>query len=54
MMSMDLLAHLTVIRDPRIDHNKKYDLPERLLVAVCAAISGAQRGQDIVEFAETK
>ncbi len=53
-MSMDLLEHLTVIRDLRIDRNRKYDLSEMLFVAVRAPISGAQGGSDIVEFAETK
>ena len=43
-----------MIRDARIDHNKKHDLSEMLFVAVCAAISGAEGWSDIVEFAETK
>ena len=51
---MDLLEHLSVIRDPRIDRNRKHDLSERLLVAVCAAISGAEGGADLVEFAQAK
>ena len=54
MSSLDLLAHLSVIRDPRIDRNKKHDLSEMLFVAVCAAISGAEGWSDIVEFAEAK
>ena len=54
MASEDLLTHLSVIRDPRIDRNKKHDLTEMLLVAVCAAISGAEGWADIVEFAEAK
>ena len=51
---MNLLEHLSVIRDPRIDRNKKHDLSEMLFVAVCAAISGAEGWSDIVEFAEAK
>ena len=54
MTSMDLLEHLSVIRDPRIDRNKKHDLSAMLLVAVCAAISGAEGGSDSVEFAQAK
>ena len=54
MTSMDLLEHLSVIRDPRIDRNKKHDLSETLLVAVCAAISGAEGWSDSVEFAQAK
>lgn len=48
------LEHLSVIRDPRIERNKKHDLSEMLFIAVCAAISGAQGWSDIVEFAEAK
>ena len=33
-MSMDLLEHLSVIRNLRIDRNKKYDLSELFVVAV--------------------
>ena len=54
MSSLNLLAHLSVIRDPRIERNKKHDLSEMLFVAVCAAISGAEGWSDIVEFAEAK
>lgn len=53
-MPSDLLEHLSVIRDPRIDRNKKHDLHEMLFVAVCAVISGAEGWSDIVEFAESK
>ena len=52
MPNVNLLEHLSVIRDPRIDRNKKHDLSEMLFVAVCAAISGAEGWSDIVEFAE--
>ena len=54
MSSLDLLAHLSVIRGPRIDRNKKHDWSEMLFVAVCAATSGAEGWSDIVEFAEAK
>ena len=54
MPNVNLLEHLSVIRDPRIDRNKKHDLSEMLFVAVCVAISGAARWSDIVEFAEVK
>ena len=54
MPNVNLLEHLSVIRDPRIDRNKKHDLSEMLFAAVCVAISGAARWSDIVEFAEVK
>ena len=54
MASEDPLAQRSIIRDPRIDRNKKHDLTEMLFVAVCAAISGAEGWVDIVEFAEAK
>ena len=54
MSSVNLLEHLSVIRDPRIERNKKHDLSEMLFVAVCAAISGAEGWSDILEFAEAK
>lgn len=54
MPSESLLDHLSVIRDPRLDRNKKHDLHEMLFVAICAVISGAEGWSDIVEFAESK
>jgi predicted transposase YbfD/YdcC len=54
MPSPNLLEHLSVIRDPRIERNKKHDLSEMLFVAVCAVISGAEGWADLVEFAESK
>ena len=39
---MNLLEHLSLTRDPRIDRNKKHDLSEMLFVAGYAAISGAE------------
>lgn len=50
----DLLKHLSVIPDPRIDRNKRHDLAEMLFVAVCATLSGAEGWSDIVEFAENR
>jgi hypothetical protein len=38
--SIDLLSYLSIIPAPRIDRNKKHDLPEILFVACCAVISG--------------
>lgn len=54
MPSHDLMQHLSVIPDPRIDRNKKHDLAEMLFVAVCATLSGAEGSADIVEFAESE
>ncbi len=50
MSSMNLLTHLSVIQDPRIERNKKCYLTEMLFVA----ISGAKGWADIVEFVESK
>lgn len=50
----ELLFHLSLIPDPRIDRNKKHVLAEMLFVAVCATISGADGWSDIVEFAENR
>jgi predicted transposase YbfD/YdcC len=54
MPSHDLLAHLSLVADPRIDRNKRHNLAEMLFVAVCATISGAEGWADIVEFAENR
>ena len=54
MSHHDLLKHLSVVPDPRVDRNKRHDLSEMLFVAVCATISGAEGWSDIVEFAENR
>lgn len=50
----ELLKHLSLVPDPRVDRNKRHDLSEMLFVAVCATISGAEGWSDIVEFAENR
>lgn len=54
MSHHDLLKHLSVVPDPRVDRNKRHALSEMLFVAVCATISGAEGWSDIVEFAENR
>ena len=48
MLSGSLPAHLSVIRDLRIDQNKKYNLREMLLVEVYTVISRAKKGAKIL------
>lgn len=54
MVGHELLAHLSVLVDPRIDRNKRHDLSEMVFVAVCATLSGADGWSDIEEFAENR
>ena len=46
----DLIACLSVIRDPRVIGRSKYDLVELLVIVICAVLSGAEGWEEIEEF----
>lgn len=49
-----LIDFLQMLEDPRINRRKKHDLIDILIIAICAAISGAKTWIDIVDFGESK
>jgi predicted transposase YbfD/YdcC len=42
------------VKDPRGSNAKRYDLPEILMIALCAVLSGGQTAVDMAVFAEAK
>lgn len=49
-----LMSHLIVLEDPRIDRTKKHELIDILVIAICAAICGAETWTEIEDFGEEK
>ena len=49
-----LFSHLVVLSDPRIDRKKRHDLIDILIIAICAAICGAETWTDIEDFGYDK
>jgi len=45
-----LVAHLSIIKDPRIDRTKKHNLIDILTIAICAVIANAESWDDIEDF----
>jgi predicted transposase YbfD/YdcC len=48
------LAFLSIIPDPRMARKRKHPLINVLVIAVCAAICGAETWMDIEDFGESK
>lgn len=53
-MHQDLIAHFSVVKEPRSEKNKLYPLEEILLLCVCAVVSGAEGWKDIAAFGRIK
>ena len=51
---ISLIEYLKSIPDPRIDRTKQHKLIDILMIAVCAAICGAETWTEVEEFGETK
>lgn len=49
-----LMSHLLVLEDPRINRTKKHELIDILVIAICAAICGAETWTEIEDFGEEK
>ena len=49
-----LFSHFADITDPRMDRSKLHSLHEMLVVALCAAICGAEGWVDVERFGKTK
>ena len=54
MPTSNLLEYLSKLPDHRMMKKTLHRLDERVFVAICAVISGAQGWSDIVEFAHNK
>ncbi len=48
------MDYLQALDDPRIDHTKKHELIDILIIAICAAICGAKTWIDIEDFGKSK
>ena len=53
-MTENSLKHFDVIKDPRIDRCKRYELMDILLLSICAVVSGAEGWEDIEDFGKLK
>lgn len=49
-----IFDHFEMVTDPRIDRNKHHLLHEMIVVALCAAICGAEGWADVERFGNTK
>lgn len=52
--SLAILTHFSAISDPRIDRTKYHNLHEMIVVAICAAICGANGWADVERFGKAK
>lgn len=50
----NLIAHFSIVEDPRFDRNKKHPLINIILIAICAVLCGADDWMDIASFGEAK
>lgn len=51
---MDLIQHLKEIEDPRIERNKLHLLTDVLMIALCAALSGAEDYDEFSKYGKEK
>ena len=49
-----IFDHFETLTDPRIDRNKRHLLHEMVVIALCAAICGAEGWADVERFGKTK
>jgi len=52
--SIRIMDHFGVIKDPRINRNKKYLLEEILFIALCTLLSGGETFEDMELFGEER
>jgi len=53
-MSLSLIKHFSILKDPRIDRHKKHELIDIIVLCISAVISGAKGWKDIEEFGYSK
>ena len=51
---LNLVEHFSVIRDPRLDRHKKYELVEIIVITICGVISGCNSFVDIANYGRSK
>jgi predicted transposase YbfD/YdcC len=49
-----LVAHFSILRDPRVDRTKRHLLIDIVVIAVCAVLSGAETWEDMELYGESK
>jgi hypothetical protein len=49
-----ILYHFSFIKDPRLDRQKKHQLPDVFFITLCAVIGGADNWVMIEEFGKSK
>jgi len=49
-----LIEHFSILKDPRVERNKKHELIDVIVLSVCAVLSGAEGWSDIEEFGRNK
>jgi predicted transposase YbfD/YdcC len=49
-----LIAHLSIIEDPRIDRTKRHSLIDVLIISVCAMLCGAESFVEFEQFGKAK
>jgi len=52
--SLAILTHFSEVSDPRIDRTKYHNLQDMIVVAICAAICGANGWADVERFGKAK
>jgi len=50
----DLVSHLSIIKDPRVQGRTRHNLKDILAITICAVICGAESWNDIEDFGHTK
>lgn len=50
----DFVVHFSVIRDPRVERNKRHKLESILFIAVCAVLSGVESWEGMEEFGKAR
>lgn len=50
----ELVRHLSIIPDPRVDRTKHHPLESILFIAICAILSGAEHWVEMEEFGNTR
>lgn len=52
--SIEIFSHFQHVEDPRVDRTKIHSLYEMIVMAICAAICGAEGWVDVQRFAKSK
>ena len=54
MAEASIVAHFSILKDPRIERHKKHNLIDILVLAICGVLSGAEGWEAIEEYGQTK